>query len=66
VGSDSLKQWRGQLDYWIFSDGELGKVQSSVSGEAGPLGRDGIVGVIQAGLDATERDQFRTISPPAT
>jgi hypothetical protein len=66
VGGDSLKQWRGQLDFWVFSDGELGQVQSSVSGEAQPLGRDGIVGLIQLGLDATERDQFRTISPPAT
>jgi hypothetical protein len=65
VGDDTLEHWRGQLDYWIFSDGEVGKVQSTVSGEAEPLGREGILGALTVNLDATERDQFRTISPPA-
>lgn len=65
IGDDTLEHWRGQLDYWIFSDGEVGQVQSSVSGEAEPLGRDGILGALTVNLDATERDQFRTVSPPA-
>ncbi len=64
VGADPLEHWRGRLDYWIFSDGEIGKVESSVSGEAAPLGRDGILGAIEVTLEATNRDQFRTISPP--
>ena len=54
-----------ELDYWIFSDGEVGQVEWSVSGEAEPLGRGGILGAIEVTLDATERDQFRTIGPPA-
>lgn len=65
VGGDVLERWRGQLDYWIFSDGEVGQVQATVSGEAAPLGRDGIVGTISADLDATLRDRFRPINPPA-
>ena len=66
VGTDNLKQWRGQLDFWVFSDGEVGQVQGSVSGEAEPLARTGILGALNVNLDATERDQFRTISAPAT
>jgi hypothetical protein len=65
VGADLLNHWRGELDFWVFSDGEVGQVQGSVSGEAEPLGRTGIVGTIAITLDATERDQFRAISAPA-
>jgi len=65
VGADPLTHWRGELDFWLFSDGEVGQVQGSVSGEAEPLGRSGIVGTIAVTLDATERDQFRSISAPA-
>jgi hypothetical protein len=65
VGGNSLAHWRGELDFWIFSDGEVGQIQGSVSGEAEPLGRSGIVGTIEVTLDATERDQFRSIVAPA-
>ena len=65
TGTADLHRWRGELDFWIFSDGEVGQVQGSVSGEAGPLGRGGIVGTIDVTLDATERDQFRSIVAPA-
>ncbi len=65
VGADPLTHWRGELDFWVFSDGEIGQVQGSASGEAVPLGRSGIVGTIAVTLDATERDAFRSISAPA-
>ena len=64
VGSDTLGHWRGVLDYWVFSDGEVGQIQGSVSGEAAPLGRGGIVGTIAVTLYATERDRFRSIVAP--
>jgi len=31
-GSASVKAWRGQLDYWIFGDGEIGRVEGFVNG----------------------------------
>ena len=34
VGDDDLHRWRGQLDYWVFLDGQLGQVAGSVNGEA--------------------------------
>jgi len=65
VLADTLGHWRGELDFWVFSDGEIGQIQGSVSGEAEPLGRTGIVGTIAVTLDATERDRFRSIAPPS-
>lgn len=65
VGSDTLRRWRGQLDYWVFTDGELGQVVGSVSGPATALGVEGIAGTIRVTLTATDRDAVRSISPPA-
>lgn len=65
VGDDTLRRWRGQLDYWVFTDGELGRVSGSVSGPADSLQADGIQGTIRIELDATDRDVSRSIAPPA-
>ena len=65
VGSDTLRRWRGQLDYWVFTDGELGQVVGSVSGPATALGVEGIGGTIRVRLTATDRDAVRSILPPA-
>lgn len=64
VGSDTLRRWRGELDYWVFTDGELGQVAGSVSGPAIALGVAGIEGTIQVTLSATERDVVRSIAAP--
>ena len=34
VGDADLHRWRGQLDYWVFLDGQLGQVAGSANGEA--------------------------------
>ncbi len=34
VGGADLHRWRGQLDYWVFLDGQLGQVAGRVNGEA--------------------------------
>lgn len=65
VGSDTLRRWRGQLDYWVFTDGELGQVAGSVSGPPGALGVEGIGGTIRVTLTATDRGAARSIVPPA-
>ena len=65
VGDADLAHWRGQLDYWIFLDGELGQVSGSVNGEAGELRPDAIQGTIEVRLIATERDRDTVIYPPA-
>ena len=54
----------GQLDYWVFTDGELGRVTGSVSGPADSFSVDGIQGTIRVELDATDRDAAWSIVAP--
>jgi hypothetical protein len=64
VGDDTLRRWRGQLDFWIFGDGELGRVSGSANGPATAVGEPGIQGTIRAEMTATDRDRSRSIVPP--
>ena len=49
VGEVDLSRWRGDLDYWVFVDGQLGRLQGSISGEGASLAE----GALQASLRAT-------------
>ena len=64
VGTADLHRWRGQLDYWIFLDGELGQVAGSVNGEARDIVPDALLGAIDLRLTATERGRDGLIYPP--
>ncbi len=64
VGDADLHRWRGQLDYWIFTDGELGQVAGSANGEAGAIVPDALSGTIDVRLTATERGRDSLIYPP--
>jgi hypothetical protein len=61
-----LHRWRGQLDYWVFVDGQLGRTSGSVNGEASAVGSDGILGTISVTMTAVDRDRPVTIGPPPT
>ncbi len=65
VGEADLTHWRGQLDFWIFLDSELGQITGSVSGEAGAIQADAIQGRIEVRVTATERDRELVIRAPA-
>ena len=65
VGDADLHRWRGQLDYWVFLDGELGQVAGSVNGEAFGIVPDALLGTIDVRLTATERGRDSVIYPPA-
>jgi hypothetical protein len=65
VGDADLSRWRGQLDYWVFVDGELGQVAGSINGEAGEIQPEAIQGTIEVFLTATERGRELLIYPPA-
>ncbi|HTS15017.1 MAG TPA: hypothetical protein VMH24_05075 [Candidatus Sulfotelmatobacter sp.] len=65
-GQPDLGAWRGQLDWWVFADGQLGMASVQVSGlppNAWPGG--GVQGVLQEMLTATRRTTPVTIEPPA-
>ncbi len=65
VGDADLHRWRGQLDYWIFLDGELGQVAGSANGEASGIVPDALNGTIDLRLTATERGRDSVIYPPS-
>ncbi|MFZ5853131.1 MAG: hypothetical protein ACOYXS_01340 [Chloroflexota bacterium] len=64
AGASDLRRWRGQLDFWVFADGELGRAEGAVSGEAGALGAEGLVGTIRIRLTAVDRDRTITVDAP--
>ena len=64
VGEADLGRWRGQLDYWVFVDGQLGQVAGSINGEAGEIEPEAIQATIEVFLTATERGAGLVIYPP--
>ncbi len=65
VGDADLGRWRGQLDYWVFLDGQLGLVAGSVNGDAIGLEPGAVQATVSVRLTATERDRGAVIYPPA-
>jgi hypothetical protein len=65
VGDADLGGWRGQLDYWVFVDGELGQVAGSINGGAAEIEAEAIQATIEVFLTATERERELVIYPPA-
>ncbi len=64
IGEADLKRWRGQLDYWVFVDGQLGQVAGSVNGEAAGIEPEALQATIDVFLTATERGVGMVIYPP--
>jgi hypothetical protein len=60
-----LEEWRGTLDWWVFTDGQLGQASVDIHGypgEAWPT--SGIAGTLSARLTALDRDVPQTVSQP--
>lgn len=66
AGTASLATWRGELDFWVFDDGEVGMVSGAVNGDAHEILPHGIQATVRVKLTATDRDTYVTISPPRT
>jgi hypothetical protein len=64
VGQADLRRWVGQLDYWIFLDGEIGQVAASANGEAVGIVPDALQGTLDVLLTATERGRSFVVYPP--
>ena len=65
VGPANLESWRGELDYWVFGDGEVGMVSGTVNGTAQDILPHGLQATAWVKLTATDRDANVLISPPA-
>ncbi len=66
VGTADLHRWRGQLDYWVFLDGEVGQIAGSINGEATAVVPEAIQGTVEVLLTATERGEGLVVYPPGT
>ncbi len=64
VGSADITRWRGQLDYWVFADGQLGQANGYAGGPALDLDPDGLQAVVRFQLTAIERGTPVTIDAP--
>jgi hypothetical protein len=59
-----LHRWRGEVDYWLFLDGEVGQVTGEISGEAQGLGKTGLQATLQVTMTMTDRDTGQTVQAP--
>ena len=64
VGDADLAHWRGQLDYWVFVDGQIGRIQGSVNGDAADIETGALQATVRVDLTATDRDAAIRITPP--
>jgi hypothetical protein len=64
IGDADMTIWRGELDYWIFLDGELGRVVGSVNGDGGAIRSGALQATVEVNLIATDRDRPVRINPP--
>jgi hypothetical protein len=61
-----LTAWRGELDWWVFGDGELGRAAIEVSGLPSDAwaGLAAIEGMLRADLDVTDRTRPTDVTGP--
>ncbi len=64
VGNADLSRWRGELDFWVFSDGELGQADGFANGPGLELAQNGLTAEVRFTLIAIDRGQPVTIQAP--
>jgi len=64
AGSASLAAWRGELDFWVFGDGEVGMVSGTVNGNPEGILPQGLMATVWVRMTVTDRGVPVSISPP--
>ncbi|HET9614837.1 MAG TPA: hypothetical protein VFP22_08495, partial [Candidatus Limnocylindrales bacterium] len=64
VGSADLAHWRGQLAYWVFVDGQIGRLAGSVNGDAADIQPDALQATVRVELSATDRHSTSIVVTP--
>jgi hypothetical protein len=61
-----LPAWRGELDWWVFGDGQLGRAAIEVSGLRSDAwaAPSALEGMLHADLDVTDRTRPVDVSAP--
>lgn len=65
IGTADVTHWRGELDYWVFEDGQVGEISGSVDGLAGTAAPDRLLATVNVTLTATDRGAAVAVEPPA-
>ena len=63
-----ISRWRGEMDWWVFADGELGLASVEISGSRAeaPWEAKGVRAVLEARLEATHRERPVDVAAPVT
>ncbi len=64
VGATDLAAWRGEIDAWIFGDGQLGRAEGRLGGPGFAIATGAIRGELTATMSATHRGDPVLIAPP--
>jgi len=64
IGSADLAHWRGQLAYWVFLDGQIGRIEGSVNGDAADILDRALQATIRVELSATDRHAPLVVTAP--
>jgi hypothetical protein len=64
VGGTDISRWKGDLDVWVFADGELGQAAGAVEGPAEDLGDDALQAGVRFQLLAYDRGEIAIVLPP--
>ncbi len=66
VGDADMTIWRGELDYWIFLDGQLGLVIGSVNGDAAGIRAGALQATVTVDMSATDRGRAVRLDAPTS
>jgi hypothetical protein len=64
AGDADLGRWYGELEYWVFSDGQLGEAAGWLQGEGFAISEGAIQGRLEVALTATDRGTIFSITAP--
>jgi len=65
IGDTDISRWRSDIDYWVFTDGELGQADGRATGPASGLAEDALIATIRFRMTAVDRGAPVEVVPPA-
>jgi hypothetical protein len=64
VGDTDLTTWRGEIDVWVFADGQVGRAEGRLGGGGYAIDPNAVRAELTTVLTATNRGEPVTITPP--
>jgi hypothetical protein len=65
VGDADIDRWRGELDFWVFADGQLGQADGRITGSAVGIAEDALQAGVRFRLLAYDRGLPVSVLAPA-